>query len=271
MIFLETNNRRENRFNRIYIVAIIFIIIILVLIQLLFPHILSSIFITIAKPFWRIEFAVSSGSMKSQRQLLLENETLKIRLQEKDIKSYLIQSIEQENQSLKQFFAKNRVYSNSESTSTDAMEIVPILMNPPFAPYDELIIDGGKDLGFTAEMVVYAYKGIPIGKIKEVLRNTSKVVLYSSPGIIHDVIIGREGIRATATGNGGGQYSLELPRSIVVKEGDLVTVPSYDGDTIGIVSKVINDEAQPFETIIFAPPVNIFDLRWVLIDKKDQE
>lgn len=269
MIFLETNNRKRNRFNKVYIVVIIFIVTIFILIQFFFPHTISSIFITIAKPFWRVEFAVSSGSMKSPQQLLLENETLKMRLEEKDIKSDLIQSIEQENQSLKQFFAKNRAYSNSVSTSTDAMEIVPILMNPPFAPYDELIIDGGKDLGFTAEMVVYAYKGIPIGKITEVFGNTSKVILYSSPGMIHEVIIGKEGIRSTARGKGGGQYSLELPRSIAVKEGDFVTVPSYGGDTIGIVSKVINDEAQPFEIIIFAPPVNIFDLRWVFVDKKD--
>ena len=122
-------------------------------------------------------------------------------------------------------------------------------------------------MGLAAGDKVYASESVLIGSISEVLGSTSRVKLYSSPGESYQVLVGSSSVVATALGRGGGQYSAELPRVVVVSEGDFVIAPSLFDKPFGIVSGVISDPAQPFITVLFAPPVNVFQERWVLVQR----
>jgi cell shape-determining protein MreC len=150
--------------------------------------------------------------------------------------------------------------------STTPYILAAVLKHPPRAAYDELIIDAGLDAGFSVGNNVYAVGDLLIGRVFQVLGQTSKVRLFSSPGGTYPVMIGPDHAPATAIGRGGGQYAAELPRDIKVSEGDFVVVPSLNAKPFGVVTSISADPAEPFETILFAPPVNVYSLRWVLVD-----
>jgi cell shape-determining protein MreC len=141
------------------------------------------------------------------------------------------------------------------------------LVRPPVAAYDNLVIDAGKDHGFATTSLVYASGNVLIGKVTDVQAETSKVTLFSSPGQKFDVMIGTTHTPAIAVGRGGGQYEAQVPRGSVVAEGDAVSAPSLNGKPFGIVTSVISDPAQVFVTVLFAPPVNLYQLRWALVQK----
>jgi hypothetical protein len=55
---------------------------------------------------------------------------------------------------------------------------------------------------------------------------------------------------------------------VKVSEGDMVMSPTLNDKAFGVVTGVLSDPTQPFETVLFAPPVNVYQLRWVLVDVK---
>ena len=153
-----------------------------------------------------------------------------------------------------------------------------VLKRPPLAPYDELIIDLGQNDDVVVGDLVYASGNVLLGRVSDVLGQTSKVTLLSSPGETYDVLIsngnnttsisstGSKTIPAIAHGLGGGQFSVEVPRDVIASAGDIVLIPSINNKTIGVVGSVVTDPAQPFETILFTSLTNIYELRWVLVD-----
>ena len=258
MTYLRANNRTKERRTRIGIASGIFVVLLLG-IQIGAPHFFPALFTTIVRPFWRAEFSVTSGSLSSPSALLAENEELKRELADDQVRIQTVQATEIENTELKAFLGR---------TSTTTRVLSAVLKRPPVSGYDELIIDAGQDHGFSTTSMVYAVGNVLIGKVADVLGQTSKVILFSSPGQTYDVLIGSVHAPATAIGHGGGQYQAQVSRDVQVNEGDAVIAPSLSDKSFGIVTGVESDPAQPFKTVLFAPPVNIYQLRWVLVDVK---
>lgn len=285
---------------KIITIVVIVMILAVVLVQEAVPHFLPALFTSLARPFWRAEFSINSGSLRSSQELLLENESLKRLLTDAEVRLETIQSVITENEQLKSLLgrgvasdtigfkagsgADNPGAGASSSSAIVATSSAPfdsakffavpkdlilaaVLVRPPFAPYDELVIDGGTDLGFSAGDKVYAAGRVLIGSISEALGQTSKVALYSSPGKAEQVLIGSSNAAATASGRGGGQYYAELPRSAAIFPGDFVIAPSLGDAPFGVVKAVLSDPARAFQTVIFTPPVNVFQERWVLVEK----
>ena len=253
-------------------------VLILFLIQLSYPHFLPALFTGFVRPFWREQFSIASGSLKSPEALLAENESLKRTLAEYDIRLSTIKAIESENEELKSSFSKvslpvststkNSKVSVFKSQKTKILSAV--LQRPPISGYGYMIIDGGQDFGFVPGNSVYAPGDVLIGKISDVLGQTSKVSLFSSPSSKYEVLIGSHHQPASAIGRGGGQYGADLPRDSGIVEGDIVIASSLNDKPFGVVSGILSDSTQPFETILFAPPSNIYSLRWVLVDNNQK-
>jgi len=151
--------------------------------------------------------------------------------------------------------------------STSEFVIAAVLKRPPLSIYDELIIDLGSEDGVTVGQTVYSVGQISLGRVVDVFDNTARVKLFSSPDETVDVFVGPFRSPATAKGRGGGQYKAELPRDIIVSEGDPVTIPAINDSVFGTVTAVLSSPTEPFQSIIFAPPVNIFEIRWVLLKR----
>lgn len=257
MTYLDRNSRSKERIRRI-VYGVSSIVFVTTAIIFFAPHFFPAVFTTFARPFWRAEFSIQSGSLKTPEQLLLQNEELKRQLEDASVRLATIQAIESENAELKTLMGR---------ASTTPYILAAVLVRPPISAYDDLIIDAGRDHGFSTTSLVYTSGNIPIGKVSDVFDQTSKVILFSSIGQKFDVMIGPSHAPAVAIGRGGGQFQAEIPRGSHIVQGDTVTVSSLNGKPFGTVTSLISDPAQIFETVLFAPPVNIFNLRWVLVQK----
>ena len=259
MTYIQNYNSGRGRNTRKFVYIVFILIVAAFTLRIFMPNITSGFFTAIARPFWRIEFSVNSGQLKSNEQLLSENQELSRKLDAANIDLKSASILIAENDQLKSLMGRS---------STTPSILAAVLQRPPTTVYDELIIDVGADIGVTIGNVVYAANSIPIGKITDVLSHSSKVVLFSSPGQTYNVLIGKSNIPATGIGRGGGQYSAELPRTANVSQGDFVSVPGIKTNLYGIVQTILADPSLPFETIIFAAPVNIYQLKWVYVEKK---
>jgi cell shape-determining protein MreC len=183
-----------------------------------------------------------------------------------------VRAIELENNELKKILGRDVVLSTTSASVTRRGEtLAAVLRRPPLLPYDELVIDVGGDDGIVAGDTVYAPGKVLIGRVESVRGSTARVILYSSPGKQYEVMIGPQHIPTTARGRGGGQYEAEVARDLSVTEGDFVEVPSLEDRPFGIVTTVMSDPTQPFKTILFAPSVNVYQLRWVIVKKHRNE
>ncbi len=274
MTYLQTHKRPYQRRARLVAIVIGVVVAIAILLQLFMPHFFPGLFTSMFSPFWRAELAVEMGSLRSPSVLLAENEQLKRDGDENAIRMDTIRAIELENQELKALLGREISPTNSSSTPAQLLFtpgsriLAAVLKRPPLSVYDEIIIDVGRDHAVSTSSLVYATGNILIGRVVDVLGSTSKVRLFSSPQESYEILIGSTHAPATASGRGGGQYEAQVSRDTTVNEGDFVLNPTLYDRPFGIVSAVLSDPTQPFKTVLFAPPVNIYQLRWVLVEKK---
>ncbi len=237
-------------------------VVLVVGVRFLFPNAFAGLFTAIARPFWRVEFSLSNGQLQSAEALLDANQDLLRKLDEANTRLQSASALIAENEQLKALMGR--------ASTTDCI-LAAVLQKPPYAPYDELVLDVGANMGFAVGNIVYAANKVPIGKVSQVLGDSSKVLLFSSPGQTFNVLVGNANTPATAIGKGGGQYSAELPRSVAIARGDTVSIPSLKSNLYGVVNAVIADTSQPFQTILFSAPVNIYQLKWVLVEKSNSK
>jgi cell shape-determining protein MreC len=302
MMYIQTHKRNGLGSIRILSFMAGGILFIITLFQFFMPHFLPAVFTTIARPFWRIQFSVQNGSLQSLEAVLAENQSLKRDVQALMVQNASITLIQNQNNELltvlgrpdaiKQIVGSSTVAlldqnSQTISSSSPASSILGIhpaqssstnhpnnhtlgavLMRPPFAPYDELVIDIGSEQGVSLGARVYAPGNVLIGTTTRVLSQTATVTLFSSPGQTYAVIIGSSHIPATALGRGGGQYEAQVPQATQITQGDIVSDVSIGDSIFGTVTSVLNNPADPFETVLFAPPVNVYQLHWVLVENK---
>ncbi len=258
MIYLRPH-KGASRVIRLSATAIVAVLLLVGLIQWTAPHFFPGMFTSIAAPFWRARFSIESGSLRSPSQLLSENESLKRDLA--DLRAVFasssVSAVLQENAELK---------AQAGRASTTPRLLAAVLARPPFVPYDELLIDVGTDDGVSTTSLVYA-AGTLIGRVREALSGTAKVELFSSPGNSYQVLIGPSHVPATAIGMGGGQFRADVPHGSTVTAGDVVRDSAIGNGIFGMVVSVATDPANPFDRVLFAQPVNIYELRWVTLDK----
>jgi rod shape-determining protein MreC len=241
-------------------------VLVVIIIELAAPHAFPAFFGAIAKPFWRVETYTAVGGFKTQTQLLAENESLRRELA--DLRaSYASSTL-----SLLQSDNAELLRAMGRATTTPRHFVLgAVLARPSFVPYDGFIIDVGTDNGLSTTSQVYSVDKVLIGRIQELHGSTAKVLLYSSPRETYSVIIGPKRIPATAVGQGGGQYRASVPHGSGAQVGDFVSDSTLDGRPFGVVASVVTDPSDPFDTVLFAPPVNIYQTRFVLVDTSHEK
>ena len=214
----------------------------------------------VSEPLWKAGNRVSNtassyvGFLDSKETLKERNDELEQEIQELRLKLLSKDFLLQENKELKAMLGR--------VSGRDVM-LAAVLSKPNNSPYDTLIIDIGKDKGIEKGDKVLVGGEIVVGTVGEVYARSSKVELYSSPGLTRDVVLGGSGIPATAKGKGVGNFEIILPRDVSVVLGDVVTIPDIDLTVLGSVLYIGKDPNSPFQTILVKSPVNFSELKWV--------
>ena len=260
MTYLEPH-KNKNRVSGTLIATGIMLIVVIAT-NILVPQFFPNIFSAIARPFWRLEYAGESGAFNSTQRLLAENEELKRVDQESALRLQTISSIEEENKILRQIAGR---------IQERPLTLASVLKRPPFTIYDELVIDLGRQDLVEPGSFIYSVGGVLIGRVSDVQKYTSKVLLFSSSGSKFEVIIGNDSVPATAMGKGGGQFEAKVPHESAVNEGDIVYDNIFGSPHFGIVTAKVFDPSQAFGTVLFSQPVNIYELRWVLVGNNRYE
>ncbi|MFA6227141.1 MAG: rod shape-determining protein MreC [Candidatus Paceibacterota bacterium] len=263
---MRTNYPQRNSFNnsrnrkRLWLIVIVLFFLVIFTFSTLSAR---AILFWVGKPFWKVGsslnsfFSNSLERLKSKSALIAENQLLQSEMTKGKKDTELNRILIQENTDLKDLLGRKSIYSKAVLAS--------ILVKPSFSPYDTLIVDIGTDAGVVVGDKVSADGNIFIGRVSEVYANSSKVILYSSPDEKVLVLVGSNNVLKEAVGIGGGNFKIELPREIDIKEGDDVVIPSISPNIFGIVEKVEYKEADSFQTVLFKSPINVLELKWVEI------
>jgi len=206
-------------------------------------------------------FHGTSSFFSTKRSLFLENENLKSQLHEQEARMANYNSLLAENTTLKDTLGRK---------VNESFILAAILAKPNQSAYDTLVLDIGSDHGLAVDNTVFAKGSIPIGRIAEVYRNTSKVVLFSNSDEKTKVVITKNStlpedqtLFMDIVGRGGNNFEMILPRDFSIAKGDQAVLPGITPYVVGVVETIISDPRDPFQKALLVSPVNIQALKFV--------
>jgi cell shape-determining protein MreC len=201
-------------------------------------------------------FGSIGTSLRTKHSLETENLVLKDRVSELTTRIIERDTLARENADLKLLLHRN---------TTFRLTLAAVIDKPPHSVYDTLIIDGGSSAGFGIGQTVYANGSTPIGTIEALLSGSATVRLYSAPGQETPVRLSPSNVDITIVGRGGGNYSATIERGISVEEGATVVTKDINPAVVAVFKKITSDDRDPFQTLLFAAPVNINELSFVQV------
>lgn len=212
----------------------------------------------IVVPVWKAEnFSADflKEALSSKSGLYKQNVILKLELAKQEQRLAETDAVRKENETLKALMGRIKPETK--------VVLSAILAKPNVTPYDTLIIDRGSADGIKIDDRVFAHGDVLIGTVESVDAHTAKVLMYSTPGNISQVIYGDTGKYFNARGAGSGTMEVDVSREIDVKIGDMFFYPGLDNTVVGIAKKVDFDPRDSFKKVILKSPVNIQEERWV--------
>jgi len=217
------------------------------------------------KTFWGTGDSVSDffEGLSGGRNLKQENEELKHRNQEllNDIVS--LKKLEEENKMLKEALGiglqEDFKLTIADLVSKDVSE-------------DYILINKGSEDGLAIGMPVITEREVLLGKISEVYKSFSRVILISNvessfPAEVQE----QEGVAGIVKGEGNFQISLEkVPRDKEIREGSIVITTSLGGVfpkklLIGEIRKIQRSDIKPFQKVEISPFFDLEELKTVFI------
>ncbi len=146
--------------------------------------------------------------------------------------------------------------------------LAAVLLRPPATPYDTLLIDVGLEQGVVEGAFVAAGGTVLVGRVEQVYKTTSRVVLFSAPGETHSALLGGN-IPIEVEGQGGGSLVAQVPAKTSVLVGAPVLFPGIVGGFSSVVSYIEARDGESFEKLYMHLPVDPLTLRFVEVWKQN--
>lgn len=198
------------------------------------------------------------GQFADRAQLAQENELLKEKLASSTARAADRDYLYEENLSLKRMLGR---------PVADPILISAILLRPPGTPYGTLMIDVGSKDGVREGNLVSSEGSAYIGTVTSVYDTAARVTLFTAPGQTYQGLL-RGTVPVALSGEGAGSMSGQVPAGVEVKAGDPVTIPGITPEFMAVVSAVMKEEGESFQSIYLTSPVNPLELRYVLVHLK---
>ncbi len=258
--------RKKDKKKKIWIILISVLVITLFLVMIFFksfPHgFVTKSVLYIAQPFFSLKSNITSflnnniSVFKVKKELQEENNFLKEKVKEMEIRGQFSEIILNENEELKALLSQPKV--DRELT------MAYILARPGYGLYNSLIVNKGSKHGVKEGTMVVAFGSVLLGYISDVLPDTSRVRLISHPEEETNVFI-ENSVSAIAVGQGGENMEISLPHDVEVDVGNKILTFGNEPLFLGVVEKIIRESADPFQRIIFRLPINIQELQRVYL------
>lgn len=255
-------SKPKRTFDTKYITAGIFFGFLLLL-SFLFPNFLRTVGHSTMKPFWFLKektensFRYVTTYLEFQSSLVKENEDLKSELASLRLDKIDYEFLLKENNELKrdlEGMPSNRVISN-------------VLSKPPQSPFDTFVIDKGQNDGVSIGSNVYISNGIILGKVVSVTSKTSIFKMFSGGGEITEATVSRTGANFSLTGEGGSNFSLEVPSDTDIIWGDSF-IHSSSQSVLATVIFVDSNSQSSFKKIHLKTPINFLQIKRVFVEKQ---
>jgi len=139
---------------------------------------------------------------------------------------------------------------------------------------DFILIDKGSEDGIEEGFPVITQQKILIGKISDVYKNFSKVLLISNPKSSFDAKLSNAEVFGVVKGKGNFKIALDLiPQEEEIKEGDQVLTSALggvfpEGLLVGEITEVKKLDVEPFQTATLLPAFDIREIEKLFIITK---
>jgi len=228
----------------------------------------KNFFYLISSPFqktlWKVGDNVSDffETITERKTLKKENEELKLKNQELLAQIALLKELRKENEVLREALniglQKEFKLALAEVIGKDISE-------------DLILINKGSEDGILKDMPVVTQGKVLLGKIGEVYKNFSKVILLSNQESAVLVKVEDEEIKGVAKGKGNFKILLDnIPLNQKIKEGDLIVTIWLGGNfpkglLIGQIKEVKKSDVEPFQQAEILPFFDIQELEIVFV------
>jgi len=225
---------------------------------------LDSLILSLITPAWKADNIVSvkvrdfSGFFSSRSGLMTENARLRESVASLELRLASLSA---------ELGGEGDLLALFGRTSEEVGILAAVLTHPPQTPYDILVIDAGFKDGVALGQRVVLPEGSIIGEVTEVFAGLSKVRLYTSSGMKTNAVLERNNMAVILEGTGAGNFRIEVPRETVVEIGDRILSPDLSARLLGIVEDSAVEPTDFFKEVLARSPVNIFNLRFVLIKR----
>lgn len=211
----------------------------------------------IQKALWQSGDRISDffGAISEMENLKKENEELKLKNQE----------LLNENVSLKELKKENEILREALEIGLERefkLEMSQVVGKD--IAQDSILINKGSENGISEGMPVITQQKVLVGKIGDVYKNFSNVLLISSPKSAFDVKIAESEIFGVIKGKGNLKIFLDLiPQDKEIKKGDLVITSALggvfpEGISVGEIEEVKKSDVEIWQKAEVNP---FFDIK----------
>lgn len=143
-----------------------------------------------------------------------------------------------------------------------------VVGRPPSVPYDQLVIDRGRDAGIRENAYVYFTEDYVVGYVSRVYPSSSLVKLFSAPGTVLTVYVIGPDIYTHAYGKGGGVLEITVPQGIALEPGNTVVLPTVVPGILGRVQEVESVATEPEQRGYVLSDLSLQEVRFVAVSER---
>lgn len=253
MNYLLNRNKRAGRNSLSRFAVLLFAALFLVVFIVWYPVALRSALGALSAPLWRAgnklgsRTAALAAHLRFKQSLIRELEELRRREQENKAVLSAYEMVLEENQRIKQILGMEE---------KEKRILAAVLVSPPRAPYDTIILDAGIEDGVSAGDDIVWGETV-LGRIAIVSKKTATAELFSTASLKTPIVIWHGGIAvpAEAVGKGNGAFRVTLPKEVEIAVGDIVVMPGVNPKQFANVVAVEAGDTDSFATAYLRNPV----------------
>ena len=256
MNYLPKNRQKSHYSKRIFLLVVLFLAGGLVF------TLLDGVLVSALSPIWQVENAGTRvvknafENWHSRQALIRENTTLKEKLASAEVELSALYASQGQERTLLELLGR---------AVPQAGVVASILTYPPQSSYDILVIDAGSRDQVTAGARVFLPEGPELGVVSEVFPSSAKVKLFSTDKEKTNAVLERHNVPVILDGVGAGNFKIIMPRDTEVEIGDRILSAHLAPSLLAVVEDIKVEPTDAFKEVLAKSPVNIFNIRLVLI------